>query len=77
MCLVGNFKNQIFDGAENYAPENELDWRWSPAWSIADFFKLLKDEFRAMHSIPFGSDTVYDVYTGYAEKNKGMFPMVQ
>lgn len=71
-------REKIMEAAEDYAPENEHEWRSEPVWSIADFFELLKDEFRALHFVPLGWRDVGDVHTSaYRQKDRGMIPMVQ
>lgn len=70
-------REKIDDEPEHYAPEDEHEWRREPAWPIVDFFKLLKDEFRALHFVPLNWHDVKDVYTVYHPKNDGMISMVQ
>jgi hypothetical protein len=56
-------------------PENEAEWREdSPAWSIPDFFNLLKDQFRSLRAIPITPREVVDVHSEHPE---GMLPMIQ
>lgn len=33
-------------------PESEHEWRNHPAWAIADFFEVMKNEFRLLRSVP-------------------------
>jgi hypothetical protein len=39
-------------------PESEHEWRDHPAWAIADFFEILKNEFRLLKSVPIDEDDV-------------------
>ncbi|KAH7323621.1 hypothetical protein BKA65DRAFT_540257 [Rhexocercosporidium sp. MPI-PUGE-AT-0058] len=71
-------RDGVEDDPYDYAPENEAEWRAdAPAWAIADFFELLKDQFRQLHFIPISSRKVIDVYTSYGLNSDGMIPMLQ
>ncbi|KAG9952247.1 hypothetical protein KCU85_g2155, partial [Aureobasidium melanogenum] len=37
---------------EDCTPENEHGWRSQTAWTIPDFFEVLKNEFRTLRSVP-------------------------
>jgi hypothetical protein len=53
-------------------------WRCgTPAWAVADFFELLKDEFRALNFVPIGELEVSDVYTQYTGDSEGVISMLQ
>ena len=41
-----------FKEFEDCTPENEHGWRRYKAWSIVDFFEVLKNEFRTLESVP-------------------------
>lgn len=43
---------------EDCTPENEHGWRSQPAWSIPDFFEVLKNEFRTLRSVPLDASQV-------------------
>ncbi|KAK3298442.1 uncharacterized protein B0H64DRAFT_74994 [Chaetomium fimeti] len=65
-------REPILGDAYDDAPEDEMDWRVdSVAWAIADFFELLKDQFRQLNSVPISPRKVY-----YASTMEGM-PMIQ
>ncbi|KAI9150677.1 hypothetical protein HJFPF1_10453 [Paramyrothecium foliicola] len=60
-------KEKICDDPYEWAPDEEAEWRGeSPAWTVPDFFEVLKEEFRSLRAIPFGPHKVYDVYTTMA-----------
>jgi hypothetical protein len=53
-------REQITDFVEDFAAEEELEWRRNaPAWPIVDFFEMLKDEFRGLFHVPFSAQKVY------------------
>ncbi|KAK4156323.1 hypothetical protein C8A00DRAFT_30818 [Chaetomidium leptoderma] len=73
-----DFREPILDDPYDYAPEEEADWRAEgAAWAVADFFELLKDQFRQLCFVPLGSYTVCDMYTEFHPVNHGLLPMVQ
>ncbi|KAG9521203.1 hypothetical protein KCU93_g7469, partial [Aureobasidium melanogenum] len=39
-------------------PENERGWRSQTAWTITDFFEVLKNEFRTLRSVPVDASQV-------------------
>lgn len=56
-------REPVLDDPEDYAPENELEWRYGTvAWAIPDFFELLKDQYRMLHFIPVSPCSVTDVW---------------
>jgi hypothetical protein len=66
----------VEDNPEDFAPENEVEWRSeSPAWAIADFFELLKDHFRELNFLPISSKTVIDVWV--PSRPSGLLRLVQ
>ncbi|PGG99157.1 hypothetical protein GX51_06416 [Blastomyces parvus] len=68
----------VEDDAYDYAPENEAEWRAdAAAWAIADFFAVLKDQYRDLHFIPLNSRTVVDVYATLSHGSDGMVEMLQ
>ena len=68
----------VYDDPYAWAPEKEADWRaTSAAWAIADFFEVLKDQFRELHFIPTNPWQIVDVYTIYHDKDSGMTTMLQ
>ena len=74
----GPSREKVEDDAYDYAPDNEAEWRAdAPAWPIADFFELLKDQFRELKFVPISSRTVFDVYTTFAAGTDGMMDMLQ
>jgi hypothetical protein len=68
-------REPIQDDSYDYAPEEEAEWRAQPAWAIADFFELLKDQFRQQCFVPISSCKVYDTYAGTL--TEGLLPVVQ
>ncbi|KAI5920303.1 hypothetical protein F4810DRAFT_440493 [Camillea tinctor] len=70
-------REPILDHPLDYAPENEVDWRCdSPAWAIADFFELFKDQFRELNWIPVSPRMVLDSEMPRQQKEHGLIPMV-
>ncbi|KAI1390260.1 uncharacterized protein F4822DRAFT_401363 [Hypoxylon trugodes] len=70
-------RERILDEPDDYAPEEQHDWRWEPAWAIADFFEVIKDEYRSLHFVPLSWREVTDIYMIYSENEEGMLPMMQ
>ncbi|KAK4508480.1 hypothetical protein PRZ48_002219 [Zasmidium cellare] len=59
----------VLDSAWDYAEtEEEALWRDCPAWSVPDFFEMLKDQFRKVNIFPTGTGEVRDVWSLKAEK---------
>ncbi|KAK8924295.1 hypothetical protein VCV18_004714 [Metarhizium anisopliae] len=59
----------------DYAPENEADtFRDAGTWAIPDFFRVLKEQYRSLTFLPYGSTRVCDVkaaeYLDRAGKNR-------
>ncbi|WYZ35796.1 hypothetical protein EsH8_X_000443 [Colletotrichum jinshuiense] len=53
----------VVDDHYDWAPEEEAEWRAEyPAWTVADFFEILKDWFRRLNFVPVSSGSVLDVY---------------
>lgn len=70
----------VEDDPYDYAAENEQEAEWrgdAPAWAIADFFKLLKDQFLELRFIPISSRSVLNVYFDHGPRNYDMIPMLQ
>jgi hypothetical protein len=56
-------REEVVDDPYDYAPENEAEWRGEcRAWAIADFFEILKDEFKKLNFVPLNPEVVKDVY---------------
>jgi len=71
-------REPVEDDPYDYAPENEADWRNdAPAWAVADFFELLKDQFRELRFIPISPHTVTSVYVQRDNRSEGMISMLQ
>jgi hypothetical protein len=51
VCFPINTREQILDDPDHYASEGE-DWRGCDAWAVADFFEVLKDQFRLLNFYP-------------------------
>ncbi|KAK4157146.1 hypothetical protein C8A00DRAFT_30003 [Chaetomidium leptoderma] len=67
---------------DDEASQEEADWGHSAtAWTIPDFFEVLKEQFILLHWIPISHFEVRDVpqYGDYAsdDHEKGMMPMLQ
>ncbi|KAK4105097.1 hypothetical protein N658DRAFT_387008, partial [Parathielavia hyrcaniae] len=71
-------REPILDDPDDYAPEGETGWRCEPAWAIADFFELLKDQFRRLSSIPITPTLVLDLKgVKLRARYEGALPLVQ
>jgi hypothetical protein len=71
-------REKVKDDPEDYAPENEVEWRAdSPAWAIGDFFETLKDQFRDLHYVPISELSVIDEYSVLLPGSDGMIAMLQ
>ncbi|KAH6723606.1 hypothetical protein BKA61DRAFT_686231 [Leptodontidium sp. MPI-SDFR-AT-0119] len=72
------FIKPVEDDPEDYAPENEHEWRTDPpAWAIGDFFELLKSQYRKLNWIPVNPREVITITAHYEEDLAGMVPMLQ
>ncbi|KAH9985837.1 hypothetical protein F4779DRAFT_612010 [Xylariaceae sp. FL0662B] len=70
-------REKVWDDAEEYAPEEEQEWRGdAPAWTISDFFQVLKDEFIALNFVPVSPRAVFDKYSDWSGQ-EGLLPRVQ
>lgn len=68
----------IGDDPEEYAPEDEIEWRReATAWEISDFFELLKDRFRALKMVPISEIDVADTLAHTGEDRKKLVSRVQ
>jgi hypothetical protein len=54
-------ETRVHDDVFEYAPEEEVEWRSCPAWPVAGFFAMLKQEFIELRFIPTSSTEVVDV----------------
>ncbi|KAK4044654.1 hypothetical protein C8A01DRAFT_31150 [Parachaetomium inaequale] len=70
-------RERILDDAYDYAAEEEADWRAEPVWAVADFFELLKDQFRRLWAIPMSPSVVYDFDMRLRDQVKDALPLVQ
>ncbi|KAH8901475.1 hypothetical protein GQ53DRAFT_851228 [Thozetella sp. PMI_491] len=59
-------------------PDDEADWRYSAtAWSIPDFFEVLKEQFCRLHWVPISSHSVWSASWSEGPEDEGMVPMLQ
>ncbi|KAL7936766.1 hypothetical protein V8C35DRAFT_296409 [Trichoderma chlorosporum] len=64
-----------YDYEEN---EAQAEWRGEcAAWTVPDFFEMLKDQFVTLQFIPLNHRTVKDVYARMGPRSAGMREMVQ
>ncbi|KAM3422339.1 hypothetical protein BST61_g2698 [Cercospora zeina] len=56
--------------AVDYASEEELEWRESPAWPISEFFEVLKYHFARLDYVPLSRRCVEEGWVG----NEGDVP---
>jgi hypothetical protein len=72
------FRELVEDDPYDYAPENEAEWRGdAPAWTIADFLEILKNEFRELQFVPIGWRRVREVYARPFQGTEKMLSMLQ
>lgn len=66
------------EDVENSAPENELKWgENAPAWVTADFFELLKSQYRNLVWFPTSPHEVVDARACFGKSLYGMVSMLQ
>ena len=59
--------------ADDDVDEEEANWRYdATAWTIPDFFEILKDQFHRLHWIPISSRVARSAAWGEAPENEGM-----
>ncbi|KAK8104829.1 uncharacterized protein PG998_011862 [Apiospora kogelbergensis] len=60
-----------------WAPENEVEWRSEyPAWSVTDFFAIIRRQFEDLNFVPLGPHNVQEVFT-MADDNRAVIKAVQ
>ncbi|KAK8131886.1 hypothetical protein PG999_000059 [Apiospora kogelbergensis] len=65
------------DFPEEWAPENEVEWRSEyPAWSVTDFFAIIRRQFEDLNFVPLGPHNVQEVFT-MADDNRAVIKAVQ
>jgi hypothetical protein len=68
----------IDNGAEDYAPLEEAEWRDdAPAWPVATFFEIWKEEFRQLNFIPISDKEVKDTYSCYSAEQAPTLPAIR
>ncbi|KAL7949035.1 hypothetical protein V8C42DRAFT_313059 [Trichoderma barbatum] len=73
-----NPSRELVDYNPNDYPEAEVDWRAdSAAWTIPDFFEVLKDQFRQLKFFPTGRRESKHVYARPGFGTEGMVEMLQ
>ncbi|KAI2607197.1 uncharacterized protein GGS25DRAFT_322664 [Hypoxylon fragiforme] len=74
-------REPIEDDTYEYAPRNGTerdDWRHDrQTWAIADFFEVLKDQFRTLQFVPISPYTVSGVYYLWTQQLEDMLSMVR
>jgi hypothetical protein len=61
-----------------FRPENERVWREDgAAWTVTDFFDVLKNELRILNSIPLSSRRVVDIYSDFSVDQSSLLDMVR
>ncbi|KAH6688894.1 hypothetical protein F5X68DRAFT_221564 [Plectosphaerella plurivora] len=64
--------------SDDDVPEGEADWRYSaPAWTVEDFFEVLKDQFKQLHWLPISPWTVRSADYTELHNTKGLTKMLQ
>ncbi|KAK6221651.1 hypothetical protein QIS74_04523 [Colletotrichum tabaci] len=71
-------RERIWDDPYEWAPENEADWRGdAPAWTVKDFFGVLKDQFITLSFIPTSPRSVIDIYVIQHPNSEGLIERLQ
>lgn len=72
-------REEVEDDPYDYVEdEEEAEWRGdAPAWTIADFFELLKDQYRKLRFVPVSPRIVEDIYTKRTSEGDEMIAIVQ
>jgi hypothetical protein len=69
--LEDNIRQEFIEREDwAWVPEKEGEWRQeyhTPAWTIPDFFEMLKDQFRNLRFIPANNRQVFETWQGYKE----------
>jgi hypothetical protein len=61
-------QEQVQDDPDAWDSEDEANWRGdAPAWTINDFFVMLREQFEQLQFIPINSRQVINTYSGYSE----------
>jgi hypothetical protein len=61
-------QEQVQDDCDAWASQEEANWRCdAPAWTIPDFFAMLREQFEQLRFIPVNSRQVIDSYSGYSD----------
>ncbi|OSS48916.1 hypothetical protein B5807_07075 [Epicoccum nigrum] len=59
---------QVQDDSEVWTSKEEVDWRCdAPAWTVPDFFAMLREQFEMLRFIPVNSRQVIDEWSGYSD----------
>jgi hypothetical protein len=70
-------QEQVQDDSDAWATQEEADWRCdAPAWTITDFFAMLREQFEQLRFIPINGRQVIDSYSEYSDDGE-MEPMLQ
>jgi hypothetical protein len=64
-------RGQIQDDSDAWASQEEADWRCdAPAWTIPDFFAMLREQFEQLRFIPVNSRQVVNSWCGYSDDSE-------
>lgn len=72
ICDANATREQILDDPDDYNEGVDEDWRGSAAWAVADFFEVLKDQFRLLNFYPVPDEGVELVWMHGGEETKGI-----
>ncbi len=71
-------QDDVYDYWTEDISEKEAEWRGdSTAWAVADFFEILKDQFRKLNYVPISPRSVLDVHTHYGHGTHGLVSLLQ
>ncbi|KAH7379439.1 hypothetical protein DE146DRAFT_626308 [Phaeosphaeria sp. MPI-PUGE-AT-0046c] len=63
-------QEQVQDDSDVWASKEEVDWRCdAPAWTLPDFFAMLREQFEQLRFIPVNSKQVINSWSGYSDKH--------
>lgn len=72
-------QEQIQDDSDAWATQEETNWCCDAlAWTITDFFAIIREQFEQLRFLPVNSRQVTTTYTGYSYSDDGeLEPMLQ
>jgi hypothetical protein len=67
----GTSQEQVQDNSDTWASQDEADWRCdAPAWTVTDFFAMLREQFEQLRFLPVNSRQVITSNYGYSDDSE-------